>query len=279
MKKGNGKSSRLKVLSRTVPMLIITVIWVIPLFWAFLTSLQSRLDISSITPIFIFTPTLVNYVRVFTTLNALFYLTNSFIVAGATTAVSVLLGTMAAYAFTRFKFRGSNQIALWILSVRFVPSIVTLIPVYYLFVTFGLTNTYYGMILAELTFALPFVVWLMQAFLQDMNKSIEEAGLVDGLTHLGVLRRIVFPIARPAIAVTALFVFAFTWNEFVMAFVLSGGNTATLVINLTSFSETGIVEWGPIFAGSMLSILPLIIIALFLQKHIARGLSLGAVKD
>jgi multiple sugar transport system permease protein len=229
-------------------------------------------------PVFVFVPTLENFVKLFQTTPFLSYLYNTLIISSVTTVAALFFGSLAAYSFTRFHYPGSDMLPLFYLVMRMLPRFVLVIPYYLLMQTLGLLNTHAALVLAYSTFALPFVIWLMIGFFKEIPIELEEAGLVDGCTRVGVFYRIVVPLAAPGLAATAIFAFLLGWNELLFNLVLAGRDTRTLAqLPLTFTTDRG-TEWGMVFSGGALTLLPVIVVALALQKHIVRGMTMGAVK-
>jgi multiple sugar transport system permease protein len=202
---------------------------------------------------------------------------DSLIVAGANTLISVTLGLLAAYAICRLR-TGGARLAFWILSNRFVPPIVFVVPQFLLLRSIGLLDTYAGLILVYLSFNLPFATWFLLSYLRGLPIEIEEAAAIDGCRRLGIIFRIVLPLAAPGIAVTALFCFVFAWNEFTLAFLLSGRNVTTVTVLLPKFAGSFVVLLGVISTASLLAIIPAIILAVFMERYTIRGFAAGAYR-
>lgn len=203
-------------------------------------------------------------------------LRNSLIIAGVTTAVSIALGFPAAYGFSRFRV-GGTTLPFWVLSLRFLPGIVPCVAFYVLFRALGLLDTHLGIIIAHLLITLPFSIWLFKVFLDAVPRDLEEAALVDGCTYYQIVSRIVLPIASPSIAVVALFSFTWSWNEFMMALILTKSQAYTLPVMIAGFRGAGMI-WGGVSAGALLALIPAVILAIFFQKYLVAGLTMGAVK-
>lgn len=230
-------------------------------------------------PVFKFNPTLHHYVRLHT--HWLFYkkMWNSFIIAIGTTGISILVGSFAAYGLSRFKFWGSGFLSTWILSNRFLPTVAILLPLFLFFRSTNLIDTHLGLILANLLPNVPFSVWLLRSFFAEIPRELDEAARVDGCNSFAILWRIVFPIARPAIAVTALFNFLFTWNEFFIPLALSRTKAMPVTVAFAAFRQHIRMDWGGMAAASVVCFLPLFAVTLLFQQHIVRGMTLGAVKE
>ena len=209
----------------------IVLFWLFPVYWIVLTSFKPIVEINSAIPIFVFTPTFENYVDLFAKFEFARVLMNSIVVTFVTCAIVMVLGVLAAYALARMKVPGEKHIALWILSLRFLPPIAVAIPFYIQWQDFHLLDTYSGLILVYVAFNLPFAIWLLRGFLADVPIELEEAALLDGLTRLQIIWRVVVPVILPGIASTAIFMFVFTWNEYLMALMLTSVRSVTVPVH------------------------------------------------
>lgn len=255
------------------------MIWSLgPLYWMAATSLKPPQIVWVLPPPLIFTPYFDNYHQVFTRTPFWPYLVNTLIVATTTLFIALFIGSLAAYSFTRFRYPGSDFLPLFYLVVRMLPRFILVIPLYIVMREIGLLNTHIALILSYTTFALPFVIWMMIGFFKEIPIELEEAAMVDGCNRLQVLAWIVLPLAAPGLAATAVFAFLLGWNEFLFSLVLAGRDTRTLPTIATSFTTDRGVEWGLVMATGSLVILPVIAMALLVQRHIIRGMTLGAVK-
>lgn len=258
--------------------ILITIIWVFPIFWVFINSFKSTQSIISKELILLFKPTFEHYKYIFTIGYFKRYLINSIIVAIFSTVISVVGGSLTAYSLARFNTGGRNY-ALWILSSRMMPPAILIIPFYIMFRELGILNTWYVLIIAYTTFNLSFVVWVMKGFFEEIPLDIEEAALIDGSSRLGVFFSIVVPLAKPGIIATSIFCIVFSWNEFLFALVLSvSKNAKTLPVAANDFITGYAINWGPLFASGVVIITPIIIFTLIVQKYIKRGLTLGSLK-
>lgn len=244
----------------------------------FLTSIKTELDALSFPPKWIFQPTLQNYVDIFKTSPLIRFLLNSIIVASTNTVLSLGLGSLTAYGLARFKFRGSENLSFWILSIRMMPPVATIIPIYIIMKKVRLLDTPWALIIIYLSFNLPFVVWMMKGFFEDIPRAIEESALIDGCSEFAVFRKIALPLVAPGLAATAILIFIFSWNEFLFALILTGTRAVTLPVGIIGFmKETGI-NWGYMAAGGMLALVPVVIFTILVQKHLVKGLTMGALK-
>lgn len=259
-------------------LIAVAVIAIFPFFWMLLVSLKSRV-LTYDPSVWIFKPTLENYITIFRERHLLHYAKNSFIVVIVTTIVSLILGSLAAYGFARFSFRRKEDLAFWILSLRMLPPMATVIPFFVLARLTGLLDTHLVLILAYMTFNIPFSIWMMRGFFEEIPIQIEEAALVDGCSHWQVLTRILLPLALPGLTATAIFCVIQSWNEFAFALFLTGVNARTLPTTVTFFlSVTGVI-WGEMAAVGVVTALPVLIFAMLVQKYMIRGLTFGAVKQ
>ena len=244
----------------------------------FVTSIKTDIDALSFPPKWIFDPTLKNYVDILNTSPLVDYALNSLIVASLNTLLCLIVGSMAAYGLARFKFRGADNLAFWILSIRMMPPVAAIIPIYILMKNLGLLDTPWCLVITYLTFNLPFVVWMMKGFFEEIPREIEESALIDGCSDFSVFFRIALPLVAPGLAATAIMVFIFSWNEFLFALILTGTKAVTLPVGIIGYmKETGI-NWGYMTAGGVLALLPVIVFMVLVQKHLVKGLTLGALK-
>jgi multiple sugar transport system permease protein len=244
----------------------------------FVTSIKTDIDALSFPPKWIFDPTLKNYVDILNTSPLVDYAINSLIVASLNTLLCLIVGSMAAYGLARFKFRGADNLAFWILSIRMMPPVAAIIPIYILMKNIGLLDTPWCLVITYLTFNLPFVVWMMKGFFEEIPREIEESALIDGCSDVSVFFRIALPLVAPGLAATAIMVFIFSWNEFLFALILTGTKAVTLPVGIIGYmKETGI-NWGYMTAGGILALIPVIVFMILVQKHLVKGLTLGALK-
>jgi multiple sugar transport system permease protein len=256
----------------------LVILWLFPVYWIFLTSLKTPLEINEKVPSFVFEPTLQNYQHLFEEFHFLRILRNSLIITLGTTAIVMALALLAAYALGRMQVRGGKHIALWMLSLRFMPPIAVLIPFFITWQRFRLTDTHIGLIIIYVGFNLPFAVWMLRGFLVEVPRDLDEAAMLDGLSHLGIIRRIILPVIAPGAAVTAIFTFVFAWNEYLMALVLTSHAATTVPVTVSKFIQAYSILWGDVGASATIELLPMLVVVFLLQKHIMRGITLGAVK-
>jgi multiple sugar transport system permease protein len=253
-----------------------------PVYWMITISLKTELDQFAVPPKwFWFTPTLQHYYDAFVTRSFGQYLITSAIVALVSTLCALVIGTLAAYALTRFRlpYNLDRKLSLWILSTRMFPAIVTAVPLFLMMRDLRLLNTKASLIIVYTAFNLPFVVWMMRGFFAEVPRDLEEAALVDGDSRLGALVRVVLPLVSPGLAATAVFCLLVSWNEFLFALVLTQTDASmTLPVGIAGRVTQFEIKWGVMSAAAVVAMMPIMIFALAMQRYLVRGLSLGAVK-
>ncbi len=252
-----------------------------PFWWMIDTSLKQPVDIFAGVAFWPQHFTFHNYYRLFHEYNFGAYLTNSIVVVAVSVLVSLVLGTLAAYALARFRLRfGLDRLSLYgVLLVRMLPGILLVVPLYIVLGKWGLLNTRLGLILIYSGLNTSFVIWMMQSFLEEIPRDIEEAAMVDGDSRLSALRRVVIPLAAPGLIATAIFAVIATYNDFIIALTLTSTPSAqTVPVGVSTLIGKIQIEWGPMAAAGVVGALPIILFALLVQRHFVRGLTLGAVK-
>jgi multiple sugar transport system permease protein len=271
-------SVKIKKIIFVIITVIVFGIILFPPIMLFLTSIKNELDALAFPPKWIFKPTYKNYVQIFKTSPFFRYILNSLIVASLNTFIVLALGSLAAYGLARFKFKGAENLSFWILSIRMMPPVAAIIPLYIIMKNLHLLDTPWCLVLIYLTFNLPFTVWMMKGFFEDVPREIEESALIDGCSEFDVFRKIALPLVSPGLAATAILVFIFSWNEFLFALILTGTRATTLPVGIILYmKETGI-NWGYMTAGGILALIPVVIFTTLVQKHLVKGLTLGALK-
>lgn len=257
--------------------LAITVLMLFPVYWLFMISFKTPAEIFATPPVW--WPQSIqfaNYAVLFKDGDAK-TVWNSFVVASVSTVLAMALGTMCAYSIARFR-TGGNFFSDWILSNRMVPPIVIVFPVFLLYVALGWVDSFVGLIVLYTAFNLPYVIWMMRGYIQDIPLELEESALVDGCTRWQVFRKVVFPMARGGLFATAVFTFVFAWNEFIFALVLTRSAVTTFPVQVTHYFGGQSNFWAKIAAMSVLGTVPIFVAVALLQRFLVRGLSLGAVK-
>ncbi len=250
----------------------------VPLYWMFITSIKPSDDYLAVPPVWFPTvPTLVHYTAALFAYRGLQGLVNSLIISIAATVLSAFLGTLMAYSLARFN-TGGKHLAFWVLSQRFLPPVAIVLPIFLIYRMIGLHDTYFGMIIAYTVFTLPVSVWMMFAYFRGIPKSMEEAALVDGCTRWTSFAKIALPLAVPGIVAAAIFAFIACWTEFFFALILTSRYTFTLPTVFRAFLGFQGAQYGEASALAIVSLVPSIILGTLVQKHLVRGLTLGAVR-
>ena len=249
-----------------------------PLYWMFITSIKPSDDYLAVPPVwFPGEPTLVHYTAALFAYRGLQGLVNSLIISLAATVLSAGLGTMMAYSLARFN-TGGQHLSFWVLSQRFLPPVAVVLPIFLIYRTIGLHDTHVGMIIAYTVFTLPVSVWMMFAYFRGIPKSMEEAALVDGCTRWTSFVKIALPLAIPGVVAAAIFAFIACWTEFFFALILTSRNAFTLPTVFRAFLGFQGAQYGEASALAIVSLVPSIILGTLVQKHLVRGLTLGAVR-
>ncbi len=271
----------LRYLSRLgIYMLLIlaVILSLAPLVYLFLTSFKEPNLTFSLPPVWIFKPTLQNYREVLAGGQFEKYVVNSLVVALSTTAIALFLGGLAAYGFSRFRFRGAFWLRMSALIPQMLPPITIIVPLYVLFNGLRLLDTRWALIISYLTFTIPLALWMMIGFFDDVPIELEEAAMIDGCTRLGALVRVSLPLVAPGLAATAILAFLYCWNEFLYAVILTGREARSLPVTITSFMTNKAILWGRIAASGSMVLVPVLAFALLAQRYLVRGLSRGAIK-
>jgi multiple sugar transport system permease protein len=254
----------------------------LPVYWMLTISLKSVVDQFAVPPKWlIFKPTLMHYADAFVERSFGQYLITSAIVAVLSTICALVLGTLAAYGLSRLQLprKLSTRLSLWILSTRMFPPIVTAVPLFLLMSDLRLLDTISALVIVYTGFNLPFVVWMMRGFFNEIPREMEEAARVDGDSRLGALRRVVLPLVAPGLAATSVFCLIVSWNEFLFALTLTQTDAAmTLPVGIAGRVTQYEIEWGVMSAAGVVAMIPILVFALAVQRYLVRGLSLGAVK-
>lgn len=261
-----------------VALIAFIVITLLPYFWLVITSFKTRVDAFAIPPKVFFEATLDNYREAFLEKGMLQNLKNSVIVMLATVGVSLVLGLPSAFAFSRFPTRGDQVLLNYLLGTRFTPFVVLALPLYLMMSQVGLLNTYTGIIIAHVAFNLPFVIWMMRGFFDAIPKEIDEAARMEGLSWFQIFMVIDIPLGKSGLAATAVFCAINSWNEFLMALILTGRSTVTMPVAVPGLMTPQGTLWGQIAAVGTVITIPVLIFAILVQKHMVAGMTMGAVK-
>lgn len=262
---------------RIALVLIVTLIFVFPVFWLAMISIKTPNDIYAYPPVWL--PSQVHfssYITLFRDGDA-WSVWNSLVTAGISTVLAMIIGTTAAYSIVRFR-TGGDHLAIWIISQRMIPPICVAFPIFLLFVSWKMIDTYLGLILLYTAFNVPYVTWMMRGYIQEIPLELEQSALVDGLSRWAVLRKVVLPMARAGLFATAVFTFIFAWNDFLFALILTKSEVVTYTVKVTGYFGSQSTFWSKIGALSMLGVLPMMLVVGTMQRFIVRGMSMGAVK-
>ena len=281
-------TSTLEKTLRLFALTLVVIFFMFPIFWIFLMSFQTNETILTIPPSIIFTPTLSNYAALITgklttaagTLDIAFMrnLGNSIFLSVTSVALALVLGVPAAYAFARHKFKGSEDIAFTLLSFRFAPPLLVLLPLTQYFQWLGLSDTYFGLIWVYQLICLPLILWIVRGYFEDISADVEYAYRIAGHSWFATFRKIALPLAGPGIAAAGLLAFIFAWNNFVFALVLASADKQPVTVGALAFVTSSGIQYGQIASAIVLSVTPTLALALYAQRYLVEGLSLGAVK-
>jgi len=258
-------------------LIVVLVLFMLPLLWLALASFKAPKDIFSLEFNLAFQPTLMNY-QVVTGSDFPRKLLNSALVSLAAVLVTLPCGLLAAYAFSRFKFRGRDPFFFFLLTTAMAPPVAFVVPIFMLYRTLHLLDTHIGLILSYVLFNLGFCTWVLRAFIDDIPKEIEEAASVDGCSPWGVLFKITLPMISGGVVTAGILAFIFSWNEYLFASLLTRTQAATFTTHLVTYFGSRRVLWGELCAASTIGAFIPIILALFARKYIVRGMTFGAVK-
>jgi multiple sugar transport system permease protein len=264
-------------------LLVIAVLFaLLPIYWMLTISLKAEVDQFAVPPAwFAFKPTLKHYYETFFIRPFGRYLLTSTIVAVVSTTFALSIGTLAAYSLARFKLPGNlgDRLSFWIISTRMFPPIVTIIPLFLMMRDLRLLNTIPALIIVYTGFNLPFVVWMMRGFFEELPRELEEAAMVDGDSRLGALVRVMLPLVTPGLAATAVFCLIVCWNELLFALILTQTDASiTLPVGIAGRVTQYEIKWGAMSAAGVVAMTPILVFAMAVQRYLVRGLSLGAVK-
>ena len=249
-----------------------------PTAWMVMSSLKAEADVAVYPPIWLFAPSLESFRHLFEEMNAWDAFLNSALIVGLATSFAMMAGTLAAYALARFDIKNKDFIAFEILSIRMLPPIVSVIPLFMIAKQLGVFDTPWLLIAVYTLNGLPFVVWIMRVFIQEIPQSIEEAALIDGCSRFECFWRVTLPLLLPGLAATMVIIFMFAWNEYLLASILTSKDARTLPVIAASAIKPKAISWGLASAAGVLMSVPVVVLVLMMQRYLVRGLTLGAVK-
>ncbi|PKA43524.1 carbohydrate ABC transporter permease (plasmid) [Rhizobium sullae] len=265
--------------------LLLSLLTLFPIYWLFIISVKPAVDLFTTPSLFLDVIYWKNYVNVLGNETLRGYMLNSMIISSGNAVLVTVLAFMACYALSRFDLAGKENIFFWTITNRMAPAAVFLLPFFLLFtqiITFGdwkLYDTKIGMILLYCTFNLPFAIWTLRPTIDGIPKELDEAATVDGASTWQVIYEVIFPLARPGLAVTLILTWVFAWNEFLLAATLTSFNARTITTGLSEYVTTTGTEWGAMAAIAVITLIPALIIFAVVQRHIVAGLTFGAVKE
>jgi multiple sugar transport system permease protein len=283
------RSSRLRKTIAYVILALWTLIALFPIYWILLTSLKSPMDVTSSTPKFLFAPTLQNFQVVLglakytglgetSRVNFLMYFRNSIIIVPSAVILSLILGLPVAYMMARYQFKLRENFYFFFLSLYFMPAVLILIPLYLVYLKVHLYNTHLGLILILQLVNLPLVTLIMRGYFEDISPEIEQSAQVDGSSRFEAILHITLPLARPALMATAFLCTIFSWNNFMFGTILATTTTQPVTVGILAFKSYEAILWGQMAAASLITAIPVLVLAIVIQRYIVRGLTLGAVK-
>lgn len=255
---------------------LICLPFVFVFLWMAMGALKTQVQNTTSPPLWIFHPTLENFRKVFVANQFLKYIQNSLMVSGGATLLALALGLPAAHAIARYRQRG---LAVGILVARMAPHLSYVVPFFILFQKLGWIDTYASMILSHLIITLPMVVWIMIGAFEDVPLELEEAARIDGCSRWRVFTRISMPVCRTALATATILSFIFSWNNFIFALILTGPERRTLPVAVFNFISGDEIDWGGLSAAATLITLPILLLILFVQRHIVQGMTAGGLKE
>lgn len=271
----NGKQKALNALMNFL-LIIYAVFALFPLIWMILISFKSDTEVFSTT--FVFHPTLSNYQEVLLRSDYASYILDSVIVSGGAVLISIIVGVPAAYALARYNFPRKEDLAFQILSYKFAPEILVVLPLFMIYQKIGLYDSYLGLIWVYQLISLPLLIWVVRGYFEDISVEIEYAAQVDGYSWYQIFFKMLVPLIKPGLVSSALLAFIFAWNSFTFPLILSSNKVYPVTVAIMKYLGTDSAHYGQLAVASTVSALPAMIFALCIQKHLVRGLSFGAVK-
>jgi ABC-type glycerol-3-phosphate transport system permease component len=257
---------------------IVLAVWTFPLMWVVVTSLKHRLDIFTVPPKILFKPTLSNYVFALTARPVLLNLRDSLIIATGATLITLAVAIPAGYAYARLRFPLRRQLSFLVLFMQMMPLLGLIVPFFLTLTWLRWTDTYHGLILVNLSVMIPTATWLMITFFQDLPSEMEEAAAIDGASRWQTFLQVMVPQTAGGAAVTATLAFLTAWNEFLFAVILSGSRVRPVTVGLYGFLQFEESLWGPLMATAVMAMAPVVVVSILAQRHLIRGLTLGAMK-
>jgi multiple sugar transport system permease protein len=262
---------------RYVIAIAITIFFLFPVYWLFAVSLKTPNEIFASPPVWI--PGDLQFGNFFVLFRDgdAYTVLNSLIVASVSTTLAMFFGTIAGYSLARHR-TGGEHLAIWFISQRMIPPVAIVFPIFLLYAMLGWVDTFHGLILLYTAFNLPYVVWMMRGYFEDVPIELEESAMIDGCTRWQALTKVVLPVARNGIFATAVFAFIFAWNDYIFALVLTRTEVTTFTVQVMSYFGAQSTLWAKISAMSVLGTLPIFFAVATMQRYLVRGISMGAIK-
>lgn len=258
---------------------VIVILFLMPFVWMVLMSFKTRLQTFAIPPVVFFKPTLENYRDLFARGVFGHYFVNSLLTVLASVALSLVIAAPAAYGLARFNFRRKKDVAFWILSIRMAPAIAVVIPYFLIGSLLGILDTRLVLVISYLSFNIPFAVWMLRGFIEEVPVEVDEAAMIDGCSRFGAFVRLILPLTANGLAATSILCIIQSWNEFTFALFLTTTNARTLPTIVTQFLTFQGVVWGEMAAAATITTIPVVVFALLVRKHLITGLTFGATKE
>ena len=279
MPRATTESTAARVFLLWVPLILFLIFLLFPFYWTFVTSIKSDAELHSLTVNYWpDQPTFQAYEHLFNQFNFLHPMKNSFIVAVITTIVSLTVSTLAAYSFSRFRFPGRKPLMVLFLTNNMFPNVLLLIPLFTIMRQIKLLYTPWALVLSYTTFTIPFSVWLMNGYLNDIPLALEEAAMIDGANRAKAFIKVILPVLLPCLLATGVYIFMQSWNEYTFAVLFTNENNRTIPVALKMLVGQLGVQWDLITAGGIITVIPVCIMFFFAQKRLVAGLTAGAVK-
>jgi multiple sugar transport system permease protein len=255
--------------------IIALLLFSFPILWVIKSSFSTPIDAITLPPVWIFKPTLSNYISIFNNQPFGRYLANSLIISSVTTVIVIIIGLPAAYAIARYKFRGKANLGFWIISIFMFPPIAAILPYLLIYGKLGIQDSLLGVILPHVSFTLPISIWLLQRFIREIPFEIEESAIVDGAGLIRRIKSIIFPLIIQGLVTTAIFAFLFSWNDYIWALMLAPVKAKTLPVATSSLIAWASINWAEISAAIVVIVFPIIILILIVRKYLLRGFTFG----
>lgn len=273
------RSRLVRIVAIEIPILLIVAFAIAPYLWMVLTSIRPDSDLTTLPLSYVPSRvTFANYRTLLGQTSFAYNLWNSLVIAFGAVVVGLMTSVPAAYAFSRFRFRGRQALMTQFLVINMFPVVLLIIPLFVLMRNLHLLDTYFGVIIGHSTFAIPFAVWMLTSYMNGIPREVDEAAMMDGATRLETIRLVILPLLMPGIVTTAIYIFVTSWNEYLFAMMFSGDNARTVTVALQLFIGEFTVQWGLLTAGGTLVAIPVTILFLIVQKRLVGGLTAGAVK-